>query len=233
MLKKRPAQRGASALEFALLSAVWVPLTLGVLAIGVNMIIGLQVIQVARDAAKLYALGTPFQDGNLANQQLLSRLSKELGGLDTSGAHGGPGTVIFSAITYIGKKQCAAQNNNPLGTMYADTSTDPPTPYSNCTNYGHFVFQERYIVGNNTMRSSNFGAPGASLLNAKGQVSSLDQVANSAARADSFNLLPKPNEDGSDGFQAGATAYAVEAAFKGADFPGVVTGLNAYSHAVF
>jgi hypothetical protein len=225
MPKNRRKQRGASAIEFALLTVVWLPLVLGVLAFGVNMIIGLQVIQVARDAAKLYALGTPFQDGNTSNQQLLSRLSKELGGLDTSGAHGGTGTLIFSAITYIGRNQCAAQG-------FADAST-PPNPTAACTNYTHFVFQERFIVGNNTIRASNFGAPDTSLLNSNGQISTADQVTKTLARADSFTALPKPNEDGNDGFQAGSTAYMVEGAFNGVDFPGVVTGLKAYSFAIF
>jgi hypothetical protein len=233
MLDQKLKQQGASSIEFALLTAVWLPLVLGVLAIGTNMIIGLQVIQVARDGAKLYALGTQFQDVGGPNQQLLARLSKEIGGLDTTSAHKGPGTVIFSAIAYVGKNQCAAMNNNPAGTLYADTSTNPPTPYSNCSNYGHFVFQQRYIVGNNTMRPSNFGAPDPTLVDSNGNVSSLDQIKTAAARADSFNLLPKPLEDGTDGFQAGQTAYVVEAAFKGVDVPGFLTGLNAYSNAVF
>lgn len=229
MLRNQRKLRGASSIEFALLTVVWLPLVLGIMAFGINMIIGLQVIHVARDAAKLYALGTPFQDFYTANQQLLSRLSKEIGGIDTTGAHRGPGAMIFSNITYIGKYQCSAQ-----GSAYADLSTTPPTPKAACTNYGHFVFQERYTVGNTSMRTSNFGAPDPALLDSLGHLKvALDLITNTGVRADSFTALPKPNEDGNDGFPAGGSAYVVETAFNGVDFPGVVTGLKAYSFAIF
>jgi hypothetical protein len=217
---RRPAQRGGSAVEFALLTVVWLPLLLGALAIGTGMIRGLETVQLARDVGHMYALGVDFSLA--ANQTMATRLGRNLG-LQTSG---GSGVVILSAITYIGVYQCKA-----LG--LADNST-PPVPYSSCTNYKHFVFTQRLKIGNTALRQSNFGNPNTGLVDAgTGYISASDYVKKSGARADSFTLLPKPKEDGTDGFQAGQFAYLVEAYFQAPDFPGFMTAWGTYSHALF
>lgn len=220
MPSRRHNQRGGSAVEFALLTVVWLPLLLGTLAIGTAMIRGLETVQLARDTGHMYALGVDFSLA--ANQAVIARLGQELG-MQTSG---GPGVVILSGISYVGVYQCKA-----LG--LADNST-PPVPYSTCTNYKHFVFTQRLKIGDPALRASNFGSPDASLVDAtSGYITPSDYVKKSGARADSFKLLPKPKEDGTDGFQAGQVAYLVEAYFRAPDFPGFMTAWGTYAHALF
>ena len=219
MATSRHGQHGGSAVDFALLSIVWVPLLLGTLAIGTTMIRGLQTTQVARDAGHMYARGVDFSLSG--NQSMVAWLGQGLG-MATSG---GQGVMIFSTITYVGRYTCKA-----LG--LADNAT-PPNPSAGCTNYGHFVFSHRVTVGNSPLRASNFGNPDASLVASSGYIKQDDYVKKTGARADSFSLLPKPKEDGTDGFQAGQFAYLVEAYFKTMPFPGFLGNPGTYSYALF
>ena len=184
------------------------------------MIRALQVIQVTRDAGAMYARGVDFSLSG--TQAMLARLGSEIGMQTT----GGEGVLILSTITYVGRYQCKALN-------LADSST-PPNPYSSCINYGHFVFSHRILVGNTALRTSNFGAPSSGLVDSgTGYLTLDDTVKNSGARADAFTLLPKPNEDGLDGFQAGQFAYLVEGYFRAPDMPGFMTGMGAYAYTLF
>jgi hypothetical protein len=217
----RNRENGAAGIEFALTSVVWIPLILGTLVIGTNMIRALQTIQVARDTGHMYARGVDFSMN--ANQQIIARLAQSLGSLNSStGTPPGVGVVILSSMTYVGRWQCKARG-------FADAS-NPPNPTGACTNYGHFVFSQRVVIGNTTLRSSKYGRP-TSYDSTTGYVA--DYVTDIGARADTFNLLPKPKEDGTDGFQAGQFAYLVEAYFKGFGLTGVWDNPGTYAHAIF
>ena len=221
-MAKKSGERGVSLIEFTLLAVVWVPLLLGTFAIGTTMVKALQTIQIARDAASLASRGVDFSYP--ANQAMLARLGQDMG-LTTTG---GTGVVILSEITYIGKYQCLALN------LVVDPTANPPVPTTACTNYQHFVFARRLVVGNAAVRNSAFGDPAAGLADATtGTIALTDQVKTSGARADQFALLPKPVEDGSDGFQAGQTAYLAEAAFQAPGVPGTMADTTTYSAAVF
>ncbi|HZT30436.1 MAG TPA: hypothetical protein VFA33_11160 [Bryobacteraceae bacterium] len=214
------SRQGGSAVEFALLTVVWAPLLLGTLAIGTTMIRGLQTIQVVRDTGHMYARGVDFSLNG--NQAMVAWLGQELG----MAASGGQGVVILSTITYVGRYQCKAAG-------VAD-SADPPNPTAGCTNYGHFVFAHRLTIGNKPLRASSFGNPDAALVDATtGYITSDNYVKQAGARADSFTLLPKPKEDGTDGFQAGGFAYVVEAYFLAPEFPGFLNHPGTYSYALF
>lgn len=217
--ERRSAPRGGSAVEFVLLSVFWVPLLTGVLVIGTAMIRAIEAVQVARDAGHMYARGVDFAlEGN---QRLLARLGEDMGLKVT----GGEGVVILSKISYIGPFQCKAE-------QLADNS-DPPNPTGECKNYQHYVFVQRVVVGDSGLRSSRFGAPDPSLLQAGGRVSSSDRVRKEGARVSNFDLLPAPPVDGSGGFQAGQYAYLVEAAFKAPKLPGLPGDGTVYVHAIF
>ncbi len=101
-------------LEFCLLTPVWLPLLLGTMWIGSAMIRGLQVTQVARDAASMFCRGVDFSTGAGSDSNaILTKVTQELGTVTTSGT----GVVIFSTLTYVGNSVCAS-----AGTAYHDNS---------------------------------------------------------------------------------------------------------------
>ncbi len=213
-------KRGGSAVEFALLTVVWVPLLLGTLSVGTTMIDHLQAVQVARDAGHMYARGVDFSFP--ANQSLLARVAQ---GLDLRPT-GGEGRVILSTISYIGRYECKAMS-------LADNS-EPPNPYPSCTNYGHFVFTHRLEMGDSAIPGSRFGDPQEGLVEGStGYISRYDYTTHAGARATGFRLLPKPNEEGADGFQAGQFAYVVETRFRNSAFARPIAGDFTYTYAIF
>jgi hypothetical protein len=195
-------------LELTMLTPVWLALILGTLWYGSAMVQGLQVTQIARDAASMFCRGVDFSTGSgTSSNQILTMVSQELGTLSSTGN----GVIIFSTLTYVGNSVCAA-----AGPTYHDSST-PPQHTAACTNYGKFVFTQRYTVGNSSLRSSNYGSP------ASGDVDSTKQykipitkyVTNGADVTGNFNLLPTPLEDGTDGYQSGQPIYLVEVFYSG------------------
>ncbi len=218
MTGKRHRRRGGSALEFAMLTGVWVPLLVGTTAIGSTMIRGLQVVHVARDAAHMYALGVDFSLSG--SQDMLGKLSSDLGSLTSSG----DGLVVFSTLEYVGRYVCQSAG-------YADTST-PPNPTTSCRNYGHFVFTHRWMVGNTSLRTSNIGAPSVGVDANTGVIPLNTYVTQTGDRADAFTAIPAPRENGSDGYQAGDPIYLVEVFFRGGSFAGYTQG-GTYAAAIF
>jgi hypothetical protein len=221
-------ERGAALIEFVLISMVWVPLLLGTLAIGTNLIRDLQAIQFTRDAGNMYAYGVDFtQAGNAA---ILERLGKSL---DFNPSGSGPGVVIFSTVTYIGRYQCKA-----LG--WADNS-DPPVPDTSpghCVNWRHFVFVQQFTLGNPSVGKGNFGSPAGinpAKQDAKGFIDMDEYASNPGARAGGFHLIPAPPDDGEThpGYQPGQLMYIAESRFQAIPFPGFTAGLTIYSHAIF
>jgi len=189
------------------------------LIIGSGLIRALQAVQVARDAGHMYARGVDFaQPGN---QRLLERIGADLN-LKTSG---GDGVVILSKIVFIGRYQCKAE-------LLADNA-DPPNPTPGCTNFNRYVFVQRLVIGDSSIRSSNFGDPDPALLKEDGRIAASDRVRKLGARVRNFELLPPPPSDGSGGFQAGQYAYLVEAAFRTPALPGSSGNGTVYVHALF
>jgi Flp pilus assembly protein TadG len=221
--RKRKNQGGAM-LEFTLLIPVWLPLLLGTMWTGSAMIRGLQVTQVARDAGSMFCRGVDFSTGSGTNSnQILTKVTQEIGTVTSSGT----GVVIFSTLTYVGNSVCAL-----AGSAYHDNSI-PPQHTSACTNYGKFVFTQRYIVGNTSLRSSDFGAPASADLDSTKQYSIpiTKYVTNTADRSN-FNLLPVPQENGTDGYQSGQPIYLVEAYFSGVGQIGYTQG-GSYAFSIF
>src|ERR1039458_10471924 len=84
MVMRGASFRGAACIEFAFVSMVLVPLLLGTGAAGINMILTLQTIQVARDAGHMYARGLDFSQPG--NQTILGNLGSTLGLSTTAGS---------------------------------------------------------------------------------------------------------------------------------------------------
>jgi hypothetical protein len=118
------------------------------------------------------------------------------------------------------------------GPTYHDNST-PPVHTNACTNYGKFVFTQRYIVGNTSLRTSSFGTPAsADIDSTKHYTIPITKYVTNTSDVSSFNLLPIPQENGTDGYQSGQPAYLVEVFFSGAGQTGYTPG-GSYSYAVF
>jgi Flp pilus assembly protein TadG len=211
-------------LEFTMLTPVWLPLLLGTMFIGSAMIRGLQVTQVARDAASMYCRGVDFSTGaGTDSANILAKVTQELGTITSSGT----GVVIFSTLTYVGNSVCAM-----AGSTYHDNSV-PPQHTANCSNYGKFVFTQRYIVGNTSLRSSDFGAPAAGDVDSTKQYNiPITKYVIHSSDVSTFNLLPVPLENGTDGYQSGQPIYVVEVFFSGTAMAGYTQG-GSYSYAVF
>ena len=208
-------------MEFALLVPVIVPLILGTMWIGSTMVRGQQVTQMARDLASMYSRGVNFSStGGSTSSTILTDITQQLGALTASGT----GVVIFSTLTYVGNSVCAS-----AGSTYGSLS--PLSHTAKCTNYGKFVFTQQYTQGNTTLRTSNFGTAPAADMDSNFNVAVTTYVTD-AKDVSTFNLLPAPQENGTDGYQSGQPVYVVEVMFTGSGQAGYTQGSN-YAYAVF
>jgi hypothetical protein len=227
---KRHALRGVSTFEFALSLLVLVPLILGTGAIGINMIRTLQTVQLARDAGHMFAKGVDFSQ--TGNKNILASLGAGLGLSTTAGS--GRAVVILSALTYVDGSTCTA-GNQANGNGSAAT----------CTNLGKWVFVQRLQVGNNTLRTSNYGAPitnGSDLANnvtldSQGKISVGQYATRTGAvaqftSANGINPYTVVNNVAS-GLPSGQRLYLSESAAQGFGMPPFVSGVPTYSFAFF
>ncbi len=195
-------QRGVEILEFSLSMLVLVPLLLGTTGTGLNMLINLQTVQLARDAGHMYAKGTDFSQPG--NQTILVTLGNNLG--LTTTATTSKALVILSTVTYVDQGMCQSAG-------MVDGHGNP----SGCTNYQQWVFTQRIEIGNTALRTSNFGTPLASTVNSTtGKISLSNQVTNTGDVA-TFNQI-NPYSDVNNtvsGLPSGQVIYISEAAATG------------------
>ncbi len=222
---RNKTRSGVSILEFSFVTIVLVPLMLGTVSIGLNMLRSLETIQVARDAGHMYAKGADFSQPG--NQTILATLGSSIG-LTTS-ASTSKALVILSAVTYVDQAMCASDgkvdsNGNPQG----------------CTNYGQWVFTQRLEIGNPTLRGSYFGAPltsGSHPVNVDpttGKVPLNDQVTNSGDVATFTGINPYANVNGNvSGLPSGQVIYISEAASTGIRMPPFSPDSVMYSYNMF
>src|SRR4051812_8780367 len=101
--KKRSkcSEKGSVLIEFVLAAGfLLVPLFLGTVVFGLNLIRANQVTEVCRAAAHMYAYGVDFSQ--TASKNLLLQISR---GLNMT-INGGNGVVILSMVTYIDDSDC-------------------------------------------------------------------------------------------------------------------------------
>lgn len=206
--KSQARRRGSSLIEFVLSSMFWVTLLIGTLVIGGNLIKSIQVVQLCRDVGHMWAYGVDFSQAT--NQNLIAQLAQGLN-FNTNGT--GNGVVILSKVTFIGPNQCTA------GGLVANTTS--------CPNLNQTVYTRRVVVGNASVRASNFGTPNAGIIGANGFILAANYLVNSSARANNFiSLLP---------LAPGDVSSLTETYFSSPelDWPGVMTGTGEYSYAIF
>jgi hypothetical protein len=222
---KRRRVRGVSTIEFAFSLLALVPLLLGTGVTGINMIRTLQTIQLARDAGHMYARGVDFSQPG--NQTILVNLGANLGLNATAGQ--GTAVVILSELTYVDDNLCNAAGAATNGVHNG-----------NCTNYGFWVFQQRIEIGNNNIRTSNYGSPitsgpnGVTVDPVTGMITQSDYVKKSGARASFSGVNPFSVVNGqAQGLPSGQSLYLAEAGSTGFNMPPFVSNAVAYSFGFF
>jgi hypothetical protein len=199
---KRQRQGGNVLVEFSLVMVFLCPMLLGMLALGLNVGRHIQVTQVARDAGHMYARFVDFS--LVGNKNILVRLADGMG----MTVDGGNGVVILSKITYIANEDCLA-----AGATGGD-----------CVNRDSYVFTNRLYIGNRALKSSPYGTPVDSGLDAKGNV--IDIYRDASARAIGFGDTLTLNR--------GEYAFLAETYFRGVlfTFPGLA-GRDIFVRTIF
>ncbi len=128
-------ERGSAAIEFMLCTLVWVPLLLGTIVFGINLVRAIQVSQLARDTGHMYAYDIDFTQPQ--NTPLLTDLASSLGITQ----NGGNGAILLSKITLVTSSDCTAANMNV------------------CPNNGKYVFTSLFVFGNQAYANSKLGNP--------------------------------------------------------------------------
>jgi hypothetical protein len=222
---RRTGLRGSACIEFAFITMVLVPLLLGTGAAGINMILTLQTIQIARDGGHMYASGLDFSQPG--NQTILGNLGSTLGLSTTAGS--GSAVVILSKLTYVDNAACAAAGA-------VDSHGNP----SGCTNLGKWVFTQRLEIGNSSVRTSNMGSPltsgptGVTVNSTTGNISLSDYVTKAGAVATFSSINPYSVVNGNvSGLPSGQVLYVAETAATAFSMPPFIGPHATYSYGLF
>ena len=141
-------ERGNAMLEFGIVAPCLIILLFGTVSLGLMLGRTIQVNSVCRDLAHMYVDGIDF------TRPQSQAIAVQLGQGTGMTANGGNGVVIFSRVMTVYQADCDAAG-------FSGT----------CGNLGQCVFTQRVVVGNSTLRTSNFGTPSAALMNAAGNIS--------------------------------------------------------------
>jgi len=226
MKRNKNKKSGVAIIEFSFGMLILVPLLLGTVATGLNLVQVLSTVQLARDVGHMYARGTDFSQPG--NKTVVATIGSDVGMSATPGA--GNSVVILSTVTYVDKAMCAAAgkvdgSGNPLG----------------CTNYTKWVFTQRLTIGKISLRSSSFGSPSTSgngsvtVDSTTGKISLNDQVTKTGDVATfAVGINPYANTAGViTGLPSGQVIYIAETATTAMNLPPFAPGSVVYSYAMF
>jgi hypothetical protein len=132
---RRKDERGSAVIEFMMCTLVWVPLLLGTIVFGINLVRAIQVSQLARDTGHMYAYNIDFTSPQ--NAALLADLANSLSIKQNSG----DGAILLSKITLVTTSDCVAANLKV------------------CPNNGKYVFTSLFVFGNQAYAKSKLGNP--------------------------------------------------------------------------
>jgi len=226
---RRRKSQGQTFIEFLFVMLWAVPFLLITLALGINLIIGLEVIQLARDTASMYARKVDFTTD--ASKDMLDRIGNGLN-LKTTDATNSQAVIVMSAMTYLDANACA--------TAVASGCT--------CSNSGNWVFAQYQILpsGSSIVAQSKYGNPGGTsgLVASNGQL----QLCNSSNHALSYATAATALATGFDargitswgdgsagyGLPSGQLVYTVEVTANGYAVPGLIAApARVYNYAIF
>jgi hypothetical protein len=206
-LNKKRKRNGTTIIEFVLVTTlILVPLLLGTMVVGFNIIRNMQVHQVSRDAGHMFARGVDFSTTSGAgNRAILTYLAPRLA--DSSSA--GTGVVIFSSIEYVGATTC-----------------------NKCVNEGHAVFTRQLTIGNSALFFSKFGTVPTGSMATDGSGTVTNPFTDPAVLAD--GILAVLNVDGYT-MNDSQIAYVSETYFTSTDFDikGFLKPSAVYARAIF
>jgi hypothetical protein len=162
--------RGSAMIELALYLSVGLPLLLGATGIGLRLGRSIEAAQVTRDVGHMYALGADF---SLAGtQQIASTLAGSFNLTSTGNA-----VLIFSKVMKVAQVDCTAAG------------------LTNCPNLDQPVFTQRLVLGNSSLRVSNFGTPAASYLGTQGVITAANYCKQASLVASGFESVLSLGED--------------------------------------
>ncbi len=179
---RRTKSRGTALVEFAIVMGIMIPMFFGMVVIGLSSTSGIQAVQVTRDLGHMYSLGVDFSSAT-TNDELALDLAQGL-----SLTPSGTGVVLFTQIKQVFTADCTAQ---ALGS---------------CPNANQFVIVQRLKIGNGTVRTSTFGTPTATYVDAKGNISPANYLTIGSLVAANTEVLPA--------VAAGNSVYATESYFQ-------------------
>ena len=231
---KRRNSRGQTFIEFLFVMLWAVPFLLITIALGMNLIKGLEVIQLARDTASMYARKVDFTAP--ATKAMLDRIGNGLN-LKTTDHTASKAVIVLSAMTFMDTNACNTAIASGCG----------------CGNRGKWVFAQYQILppASDIATQSTYGNPGGTsgLVASNGQLQlcnstnhSLSYANNGAALAVGFDERGITSwGDGSAGFglPSGQLVYMIEVTANGYAVPGLLdpapghTSPLIYNYAVF
>jgi Flp pilus assembly protein TadG len=202
---RKSRQRGNTMIEFALAMTFLIPLMVGSFTLGINLMRTIQVTQLCRDAGSMYSRSVDFT--LTGSQTMLVKMATGLGMTLT----GGNGNVILSKVTFISDADCTGQGLAGAA----------------CSNRGKYVFMQRIYVGNKALRSSAFGTPNESGINATTRLVN-NIYTDTSAQCNGFGTILTMTSTAD-------SSYLVETFFQGAgwNLPGTNIGNQIYTRGIF
>lgn len=163
-LVKKQCERGSAFIEFLFTALIWLPLLLGTIVFGINLIRAIQVSQLARDSGHMYAYGIDFTQPQ--NAALLQRLANGLNITPT-----GDGAVLLSKVTLVTQTDCDA------------------AAMKVCPNNGQYVFTSIFVFGNQAYAKTKLGSPNARYYTNGTSIQTDTYLSDPSLRATAFSSL--------------------------------------------
>lgn len=201
------AERGSTAIEFALVMICLVPMFFGTIVMGITIGRSEEAIQVTRDVGHMYGEGVDFTTSDA--QQLVTQLSQ---GFDLTSS--GDSLLIFSHVITVFAADCTAASVNP------------------CSNQGSAVFTQRVYIGNTALKTSAFGTPAAGYLDSEGNISAANYLGQSALIANNFTSI-LTQSDGDVAYVVEGYFKMPDLSFLTSGFSGTSATGGVYARAIF
>jgi len=226
-------RKGVAIVEFCFVMLVLTPLMLGTIGFGLRLLQQMETIQLSRDAGRMYARNLDFSLPG--NQDTLLTMGRDLNLTKNSS---GDAVVILSKIVYVDAGYCQT------GGSGVDASGNP----TNCPNWKQWVFAQRIVVGNESLRTSNVGSPFSvqpkttpisaaadGTISEAQQISNPNAVASFAALGNPFMKVLSSGQLGItlDQLPSGTKLFMSEAAAKGFAMAPFANPGQIYTYTVF
>jgi hypothetical protein len=213
-------ERGQEMLEFTLVTwLLLVPMFLGMITLGLNLVRSNQVTFITGDMATMYIQGQDFS--TYAMQNMAARLAT---GLNLQIGSSFSGNNATNTSTTTGSVIVTMTKLLYVGTVSQATCLSVGSSTSgNCKNHDSFVYLQRIAFGNGSLATaptSIAGTPSSSIvINSSGTVSNYLTDINAQIPASADTAMDNLWSPGSaNGLQDGQTIYLVETYFESTGF---------------